>query len=101
MRPERLPCSPLYSIESTISMRTYDASNRQRAAAETRDRIAVAAARLFERDGYAETSIQTIATEAGVAVPTVYASLRNKAGVLRAVVERSVRAEGVELTASR
>ena len=45
------------------------------------------------RDGYAATSIAAIAAEAGVAVPTVYASLRNKAGILRAVVQLTVRGD--------
>jgi AcrR family transcriptional regulator len=52
-----------------------------------------AAARLFVRDGYAATSIAAIAQEAGVAVPTVYAGLKNKAGVLRAVVDLTVRGD--------
>ena len=77
----------------TIPNRTYDSSNRARQARETRRRIVEAAARLFVRDGYAATSIGAIAQEAGVAVPTVYAGLRNKAGVLRAVVDLTVRGD--------
>ena len=45
------------------------------------------------RDGYADTSIAAIAREAGVAVPTVYASMRSKANLLRAVVDRTVRGD--------
>jgi TetR/AcrR family transcriptional regulator of autoinduction and epiphytic fitness len=77
----------------TITNRTYDSSNRTRQARETRRRIVEAAARLFVRDGYAATSIAAIAEEAGVAVPTVYAGLRSKAGVLRAVVDLTVRGD--------
>jgi TetR/AcrR family transcriptional regulator of autoinduction and epiphytic fitness len=77
----------------TIPNRTYDSSNRARQARETRRRIVEAAARLFVRDGYAATSIGAIAEEAGVAVPTVYAGLRSKAGVLRAVVDLTVRGD--------
>jgi TetR/AcrR family transcriptional regulator of autoinduction and epiphytic fitness len=77
----------------TITNRTYDSSNRARQARETRRRIVEAAARLFVRDGYAATSIAAIAEEAGVAVPTVYAGLRSKAGVLRAVVDLTVRGD--------
>lgn len=77
----------------TITNRTYDSSNRARQARESRRRIVEAAARLFVRDGYAETSIAAIAQEAGVAVPTVYAGLRSKAGVLRAVVDLTVRGD--------
>ena len=77
----------------TIPNRTYDSSGRARQARETRRRIVEAAARLFVRDGYAATSIAAIAEEAGVAVPTVYAGLRSKAGVLRAVVDLTVRGD--------
>jgi AcrR family transcriptional regulator len=68
-------------------------SNRARQARETRRRIVEAAARLFVRDGYAATSIAAIADEADVAVPTVYASLRSKANILRAVVDLTVRGD--------
>jgi TetR/AcrR family transcriptional regulator of autoinduction and epiphytic fitness len=80
----------------TIPTRTYDSSNRARQARETRRRIVQAAARLFVRDGYAATSIAAIADEAGVAVPTVYAGLRSKAGVLRGVVDLTVRGDDEE-----
>ena len=68
-------------------------SNRARQARETRRRIVQAAARLFVRDGYSATSIAAIAEEAGVAVPTVYATLRSKANILRAVVQLTVRGD--------
>jgi len=73
--------------------RPYDGVGRARQARETRRRIVDAAARLFVRDGYAATSIAAIAQEAGVAVPTVYASLRTKANLLRAVVDATVRGD--------
>jgi TetR/AcrR family transcriptional regulator, regulator of autoinduction and epiphytic fitness len=80
-------------MEPPVKSRPYDTSNRARQARETRRRIVEAAARLFVRDGYAATSISAIAAEARVAVPTVYASLRSKANVLRAVVELTVRGD--------
>jgi len=73
--------------------RSYDSSNRARQAQETRRRIVEAAALMFVRDGYSATSISAIAQQAGVAVPTVYASLRSKANILRAVVELTVRGD--------
>ena len=42
-----------------------------------------AARRLFERDGYAATSMPAIAAEARVAVKTVYIAFGTKAGLLR------------------
>jgi TetR/AcrR family transcriptional regulator of autoinduction and epiphytic fitness len=78
---------------SRVKSRPYDSSNRARQARDTRRRIVEAAAVLFVRDGYSATSISSIAHEAGVAVPTVYASLRSKANILRAVVELTVRGD--------
>jgi TetR/AcrR family transcriptional regulator, regulator of autoinduction and epiphytic fitness len=84
-------------MESRVKGRPYDGANRGRQARETRRRIVEAAARLFVHDGYAATSISAIATEAGVAVPTVYAALRSKANILRAVIELTVRGDDDEL----
>jgi TetR/AcrR family transcriptional regulator, regulator of autoinduction and epiphytic fitness len=80
-------------MASQVKSRRYNSSNRARQARETRGRIVAAAARLFLREGYSATSISAIAEEAGVAVPTVYASLRSKANILRAVVESTVRGD--------
>lgn len=80
-------------MEIESKNRPYAMSNRARQARETRRRIIEAAARLFVRDGYASTSIGAIAAEAGVAVPTVYASLRSKANILRAVIDLTVRGD--------
>jgi AcrR family transcriptional regulator len=68
-------------------------STRARHARETRRRIVEAAAELFAREGYAETSIAAIAEAAGVATPTIYATLKSKAGILRAVVDLTVRGD--------
>ena len=80
-------------MTSRVKNRPYDSSNRARQARETRRRIVEAAALLFAREGYSETSIRAIAEQAGVAVPTVYASLRSKANILRAVVDLTVRGD--------
>ncbi|MGH2394330.1 MAG: helix-turn-helix domain-containing protein, partial [Candidatus Limnocylindria bacterium] len=56
-------------------------SRRQRAAA-TRRRIGEAAFRLFALSGYAATTMEAIAREAGVAVQTVYFTFHTKAAVL-------------------
>jgi TetR/AcrR family transcriptional regulator of autoinduction and epiphytic fitness len=79
--------------EARVKSRPYEMTNRARQADETRRRIVEAAARLFVRDGFAGTSISAIAEEAGIAVPTVYASMRSKANILRAVVELTVRGD--------
>jgi AcrR family transcriptional regulator len=51
----------------------------------TRRRITEAARRLFAARGYGATTLQAVAAEAGVAVQTVYAIYRSKAGILRAL----------------
>jgi AcrR family transcriptional regulator len=53
----------------------------------TRRRIADAARRLFASRGYGATTLQAVADEAGVAVQTVYAVYRSKAGILRSLRE--------------
>jgi AcrR family transcriptional regulator len=60
---------------------------RDERAQVTRRRIADAARRLFLRDGYAATTLAAIATEADVAVQTVYAVYGSKAGILGALRE--------------
>jgi AcrR family transcriptional regulator len=60
---------------------------RQQQASDTRSRILDAAQRLFTERGYGATSIESIASEAGVATDTVYASFRTKAGVLHKLLD--------------
>jgi TetR/AcrR family transcriptional regulator of autoinduction and epiphytic fitness len=78
---------------ATVKKRRYDMANRARQATETRRRIVQAAARLFSQHGYAATSISAIAAEAGVAVQTVYASMRTKRDILEAVIRATVRGD--------
>jgi AcrR family transcriptional regulator len=67
------------------SKRRYDSPRRREQAAATRLEILEAAQRLFERDGYASTTMAAIAAEARVALKTVYVAFETKAGVLRAL----------------
>jgi AcrR family transcriptional regulator len=64
------------------------ATVRQEQAALTRRRIADAAQRLFAAHGYAATSVQAIAREAGVGDRTVYAVYGSKRELLSAICER-------------
>src|ERR671923_2115202 len=66
-----------------VKTRRYDSPRRREQAAATRRLILDAAQRLFERDGYAATTMAAIATEAGVALKTVYVAFETKSGVLR------------------
>ncbi len=61
---------------------------RQQQAAATRDRIAQAARGLFATAGYGSTSMEAIATEAGVAVRTVYSAFGTKREILSLICEQ-------------
>ena len=67
--------------------RAYDSSKRRAAAKATRLRIAQCARRLFAEHGYGATSIEAIAREAGVSVPTFYATYGSKRAVLFALLD--------------
>lgn len=54
-------------------------------AAQTRRDVLVAARRLFAKNGYAATSMNDIAEEAGVALQTVYSSVGPKATIVMAL----------------
>jgi AcrR family transcriptional regulator len=60
-------------------------THRQRQALETRRLIAEAAGKLFLERGYAATTMDAIAGEAGVAVSTVYAAFKNKRAILKEI----------------
>jgi AcrR family transcriptional regulator len=65
-------------------------SIRAEQAAQTRRRILDGAARVFELHGFAGTRIEDVATEAGVAVPTVYKAFTNKANLLIGAVNQTM-----------
>ncbi len=62
-------------------------TRRSQQARATRRRIIDQAAKLFIEQGYAATTLDQISTAAGVAVQTVYFHFRNKATVLKEVVD--------------
>ncbi len=72
------------------SQRRYVSGVRQDQARRTRIRILEAAHRLFTKNGYARTTIERIAAEAGVAIDTVYAIFGSKRAILSGLMERQV-----------
>ncbi len=70
--------------------RSYDSKLRKEQARQTRARILDAAQNLFAERGYAATTVEAIAVAAGVATDTVYASFRNKPGVLHSLLDLRV-----------
>jgi len=73
--------------------RKYHSPLRQEQAATTRAAVLDAAKELFERDGYAATSMHAIATEAGVSLKTVYLAFATKSGLLRALWDRALKGD--------
>jgi AcrR family transcriptional regulator len=70
--------------------RPYSSAKRDAQARETRRAILAAALDLFVANGYTATTIQAIADDAGVAVPTVYAVFGNKRELLRQLIESTI-----------
>ena len=71
--------------EEVKPKRRYNSPRRQEQAAATRRSILDAAQLLFEEQGYAATTMEAIAAEAGVALKTVYLAFSTKSGLLRAL----------------
>jgi len=65
--------------------RRYDSPRRRQQAAATRSGILDAAERLFERHGYVQTSVESVAAAAGVSARTIYLAFGSKSGLLRAL----------------
>src|SRR6185436_9428871 len=78
--------------EPVKAKRRYDSSRRRAQAAATRVDILDAAQRRFEAGGYAATTMEAIAAEAGVALKTVYVAFETKSGLLRALWNHLLRA---------
>ena len=70
--------------------RSYTSARRDAQARETRGSILDAAGLLFVAHGYAATTLQAIADQAGVAVQTVYAAFGTKRELMRQLIETTI-----------
>ena len=77
-------------MASVKSPNDAPASSRKERAAATRRRMMDAAYRVFSARGYAKTTMEAVAAEAGVAVQTVYFTFHTKAALLQAAYESAV-----------
>jgi AcrR family transcriptional regulator len=68
--------------------RRYRSPKRELQARQTREQIVGAARRLFARDGFARTTVEAIAREAGVSAQTVYASVGSKRAIVGALIDQ-------------
>jgi AcrR family transcriptional regulator len=88
MPPRSLrPNTPTSSRENRLKPRKKPVQGRSRV---TVDAILEAAARLFVRDGYPNTTTNRIAELAGVSVGSLYEYFPNKASILLALLQRQV-----------
>src|SRR5487761_1391737 len=71
-----------HETPATSGRRGYHSPGRQRQAEETRQRILAAGRALFARQGYAGTTLEAIAEQAGVSPKTVVAVFASKRGIL-------------------
>ena len=78
----------------TVKPRRYDAGRRREQARLNREAIVSAARRRFLDDGFAATTIASIAADAGASADTIYKSFGGKAGLLREVCEDALKGEG-------
>src|SRR4051812_39978192 len=74
--------------------RRYDASRRRERARMTHNALLDAALRRFTDDGYAATTIESIAADAGVSAATIYKSYGGKPGLVRALCHRALGGRG-------
>jgi AcrR family transcriptional regulator len=77
-------------VSDQVKTRRYDSTGRRHAAQATRSAILDAARELFVNQGYAATSMVQIATHAGVAPDTVYASVGKKAELFTLLIESAL-----------
>jgi len=81
-------------INTAKRQRKYHSPVREQQAGQTRERILDAARRLILNKGFADSTIEAIASEAGVAAPTVYAAFGSKRGIVQGLMERAAFSSG-------
>lgn len=77
-------------MDEPVKTRSYTSAVRARRAEVTRAGIRRAATTLFLQGGYPATTMAAIATSAGVALDTVYASVGSKPVLFRLLIETAI-----------
>ena len=70
--------------------RIYKSETRSAQAAQTRSRLLAAARKLFHSEGFEGVTIEKLAQDAQVSIPTVYALFKSKRGILRALMDAAL-----------
>lgn len=82
--------------KADVKRKPYASPVRAAAARERRRRIRAAAGELFTRDGYAATTMKSIAVKAAVSERTVYLAFPTKAALLAECIRAAVRGDDEE-----
>ena len=82
------------NIGSVNQRRPYDSSRRRQQALETKAAILDSARSRFLADGYAATTIASIADDAGVSVDTIYKTFGNKPGLVQVLCHTALEGQG-------
>jgi AcrR family transcriptional regulator len=82
------------TVPTVNERRRYDSSGRKARAQESRALILDVAEQAFLHDGFAATTVASVAERAGVSAETIYKSFENKAGLVRAIYERGLTGTG-------
>jgi AcrR family transcriptional regulator len=80
------------------TVRSYRSPRREASARLTRARIIAAATERFLAHGYSGTTMRAVATDAGVALPTVELAFRTKAGLLKTVIDVAIAGDDEHVT---
>ena len=76
--------------------RIYNSETRDAQAAQTRDRILAAAKKFFQFEGFECVTIEKLAQEAEVSMPTIYSLFQSKRGILRALMDQALPSDQFE-----
>lgn len=74
--------------------REYDVTNRREEALARHAKTLDVAERKFFEHGYAATTVESIAEDAGISAATVYKSYGGKAGLIKALCQRALEGSG-------
>lgn len=69
--------------------RVYTSQSRDAQALQTRKDILDAAKKLFQQEGFDRVTINKLASEAQISMPTIYAIFKSKRGVLQALIDEA------------
>lgn len=81
--------------------RAYDSTRRREQARQRRETVVSVARRRFLAEGYAATTVASIAAESDVSVETVYKFFGNKPGLVRAIADAALAGPGSVPTMQR